>query len=105
MQLSQACNSHRHKALTGHISHRCASYISVQLSQGIHLTGVRLRQACNSYRTYVLNRRAALTGHAFHKLLDFGANGQVGADVSGPPHPRDKTQNEPGSREIILLGD
>jgi hypothetical protein len=59
----------------------------VQLPYGIHLTGVRLGQACGSHRTYIsqtcaLDRRATLTGHTLtgyvsHGRSDFGANGQV----------------------------
>jgi hypothetical protein len=71
--------------------------IGVQRSQGIHLPGVCLRQACSSHRAYisqacVLERRATLTehtltGHVSHMRSDFGANGQVDTNCPyGPPH-------------------
>jgi hypothetical protein len=48
----------------------------VRPSQGIYVTGVRLRQVCSSHRAYmsqacVLDRRAALIGYVSHRVLDF----------------------------------
>jgi hypothetical protein len=68
--------SHRPAALTGHTSRRPAFQTGVQLSQGIHLAGLRPRQAYSSHRAYisqacVLDRPAALIGHASHRVSDY----------------------------------
>jgi hypothetical protein len=79
-----------HTSSIGHLT-------GVQLLYGIHLIGMRLRQACGSHRTYIsqtcaLDRRATLTGHTLtehvsHRRLHFGANSQVDTNCPYcPPH-------------------
>ena len=50
-RLSQACSSHRAGISQVCRFYRYAALIGMQLSYGIHLIGVRLKQACSSHIT------------------------------------------------------